>query len=70
MQCKDLATKADLGLAISEVRYEIKDLRIEMHQELRGLESRLTLKLGGSLAATLAILIPTLFFMIDYLIKK
>jgi hypothetical protein len=70
LKCQDLATKTDLHLSISEVRHEIKDLRTEMHQELRSLESRLTLKFNGTLAASITILIPTLIFMIEHLLKK
>lgn len=44
LQCKDLATKTDLNLAISEVRHEIKDLRTEMHL----LGNRFFLALGAA----------------------
>lgn len=43
LQCKDLVTKTDLNLAMSEVRLEIKDLRTEVQHAINDLRTEMHL---------------------------
>ena len=54
-----VATKVDIAelrIEIQEVRGEIREVRTELRAEIRDLEQRMTIKLGGLLVLALTLL--------------
>ena len=52
---KDLATKADLAAAKSELKVEIAELRKDMEHSLTLLEQRMVVKLGAMIAIAIGV---------------